>query len=65
MNNYMFIIWCDNLEEIRQLSTNYTAQQNQIKNNLSQLITRSETESVIKKNKPPYKEKSRPRWHHR
>ena len=47
MNNYMFIIWCDNLEEIRQLSTNYTAQQNQIKNNLSQLITRSETESVI------------------
>ena len=41
------------------IQKNYTAQQNQIKNNLSQLITRSETESVIKKNKPPYKEKSK------
>ena len=47
------------------IQKNYTAQKNQINNNLCQLITRSETESVIKKNKPPYKEKSRPRWHHR
>ena len=35
----------------RQLSRNYTAHQNWIKNNLSQLITRSEKESVIKKTK--------------
>ena len=39
------------------IQKNYTAQQNQIKNNLSQLITRSETESVIVKT--PCKLKSR------
>ena len=50
MNNYMFIIWFDNLEEIDNfLETIQPTKTESRINNLSQLITRSETESVIKK----------------
>ena len=65
MNDWLYANQFDNLEEMDNFLETYSPpKRNQEKiDNLNRLITRSETESVMKNT--PYKQKSRARWLHR